>query len=145
MPIYMNYAGINEDGQSASHTDWIEISSFQWGIGRQISSSTGGSADRESSAPSVSEIVVTKKTDEASASLYNECLVGTPLSVSIILTNTPKPDGPHHKIDLENAVITHIQPHPTRSGKGEKLTITFSEYAFNGLKNIPVPYTIFHP
>jgi hypothetical protein len=38
----------------------IDLNSFSWGIGRGISSPTGGSADRESSAPSVSEIVVTK-------------------------------------------------------------------------------------
>ena len=145
MPIFMNYSGITGDVQNTSHEQWIEIASFQWGVGRGISSPTGGSADREGSTPSVGEIVVTKETDTSSASLFQHCLDGERLRVSIILTNAPTPGGLHQKIDLENAVVTHIQPHPTRSGKGEKLTITFSQYAVNGLKNIPLPYPVFHP
>ena len=59
-------------GESVARPGWIEISSFQWGVGRGVSSPTGGSAGRESSAPSVSEIVVTKVTDKASP-LLSQC------------------------------------------------------------------------
>jgi type VI secretion system secreted protein Hcp len=139
----MNYSGITGVIQNqASHTDWIEIDSFQWGIGRQISSPTGGSSDREGSVPSVTEIVITKKTDSASPNLYIEWLVGKKLGVTVIFTNTSKPGGLHHKLGLKDAVITGIRPHRGRSGSGEQLTITFSGHDFNGLKNIPVPYTL---
>jgi type VI secretion system secreted protein Hcp len=59
-------------GESHDKPGTIEISSFQWGASRGISSPTGGSADRESSAPSVSEIVVTKNQDSASP-LFSKC------------------------------------------------------------------------
>src|SRR5262249_52981798 len=78
MPIYMEYDGgsIAGDATAEGHEKWIELNSLQWGVGRGISSPTGGSADRESSAPSVSEIVVTKPTDIASVKLLNEALQG---------------------------------------------------------------------
>ena len=72
MPIYVKYDVINGDVTEAGHVQWIEVNSFQWGVGRDISSPTGGAADRESSAPSVSEIVVTKPTDIATVKLLGE-------------------------------------------------------------------------
>jgi type VI secretion system secreted protein Hcp len=145
MPIYMQYSGISGDAQSvASHEQWIEISSFQWGVGRGISSPTGGSSDREGSSPSVSEIVVTKPTDVASPSLLQHCLQGTELQIPIIFKNSGS-SNPRYTLTLNHAVITDITPdhtHP-RGGKGhEKLTLTFSDYHFNGLRNIPVPHNI---
>ena len=76
MPIYMKYAALKGDVTASGHETWIELNSFQWGVGRGISSPTGASADRESSAPSVSEITVTKANDVASAPLLNEALQG---------------------------------------------------------------------
>ena len=142
MPIYMQYSGITGDAQSVGHAQWIEVDSFQFGVGRGISSPTGGSSDREASAPSVSEIVVTKPTDVASPSLFQHCLGSRRLRVSIIFTNATTPSGPRHKLDLKDALIADIQPHPRRSGMGEKLTISFSDYVFNGAKNVPIPPTL---
>jgi type VI secretion system secreted protein Hcp len=90
MPIYVKYASIDGDVTAAGHEKWIEVNSFQWGVGRGISSPTGGSADRESSAPSVSEIVVTKPTDMASTNLLNEALQGEGVDVTIDFCKTDK-------------------------------------------------------
>jgi type VI secretion system secreted protein Hcp len=72
MNAYLYIDGVKGDATDAGHQGWIEVSSFQWGVGRGIGSPMGGSADRESSAPSVSEIVVTKNTDKASP-LLSKC------------------------------------------------------------------------
>lgn len=61
---YLQIDGIK--GESPTHPGWIEVSSFQWGAGRGAGLPTGGAAGREASAPSVSEVVVTKTTDSAS-------------------------------------------------------------------------------
>src|SRR5437588_1520292 len=90
MPIYVQYAKIKGDVTAGGHEGWIEVNSFQWGVGRGISSPTGGSADRESSAPSVSEIVVTKPTDIASTDLLNESLQGEGQDVTIDFCKTDK-------------------------------------------------------
>ena len=90
MPIYVQYAALKGDVTAAGHEGWIEVNSFQWGVGRGISSPTGGSGDRESSAPSVSEIVVTKPTDIATVNLLNEALQGEGVDVSIDFCKTDK-------------------------------------------------------
>jgi type VI secretion system secreted protein Hcp len=68
MAIYMQFDGCPGDVTETKHTSWIELLSCQWGVGRGISSTVGSSAERESTAPSVSEIVVTKENDIASGS-----------------------------------------------------------------------------
>src|SRR5271166_2136020 len=90
MPIYVKYDVIAGDVTAAGHEKWIEVNSFQWGVGRGISSPTGGSADRESSAPSVSEIVVTKPTDIATIKLLDEALEGEGKDVTIDFCKTDK-------------------------------------------------------
>jgi type VI secretion system secreted protein Hcp len=90
MPIYMQYGSLKGDVTAEGHVGWIEVNSFQWGVGRGISSPTGGSSDREASAPSVSEIVVTKPTDIASVDLLKESLEGEGQDVTIDFCKTDK-------------------------------------------------------
>jgi type VI secretion system Hcp family effector len=147
MPVYLNYETIAGNSQEASGVagKWIELSSFQWGVGRAIASLPGGASNTESSAPSVSEIVVTKVTDVSSPGLFRAALGGGKLDVSVIF-GTVGPGGlpgPRHTLKLRTAVITDIKPHyPQPSSRGElrryeKLTLTFSEYYFNGARNVP--------
>jgi type VI secretion system secreted protein Hcp len=90
MPIYVKYAAINGDATESTHSQWIEVNSFQWGVGRGISAPTGGSSDRESSAPSVSEIVCTKPQDIATTLLLDEALEGEGQDVTIDFCKTDK-------------------------------------------------------
>jgi type VI secretion system Hcp family effector len=149
MPIYMKYGDVIGNVKNKSHCGWIEVDSFQWGVGRGISSPTGGSADRESSAPSVSEIVVTKQTDSSSPSLFHACLGAGKVDIPVIFSNAGSGRG-NDTLELTNAVIIDIKPDlPPRSGgrkgkKYEKLTINFEEYHFNGAKNVPIPHTLVH-
>src|SRR5579862_6252258 len=99
MAIYMNYDGITGDVTSAGHEQWIELTSFQWGVGRGISNSAGSGADRESSTPSVSEIVVTKVTDSASTNVFRGSVGLAPIGegklvkIHITKTNTDNPES----------------------------------------------------
>jgi type VI secretion system secreted protein Hcp len=90
MPIYVQYAAIKGDVTESTHAGWIEVNSFQWGVGRGISSPTGGSSDREASAPSVSEIVVTKPMDLATTNVLDEALEGEGKDVTIDFCKTDK-------------------------------------------------------
>ena len=90
MPIYVKYAALNGDVTESTHSQWIEVNSFQWGVGRGIASPAGGSSDRESSAPSVSEIVVTKPTDVATVKLLDAALQGEGEDVTIDFCKTDK-------------------------------------------------------
>ena len=74
MAIYMNYNSIPGDVTETNHTTWIELDSFQWGVARGISSPVGSSAERESTAPAVSEVIVTKENDISSGKLMTQAL-----------------------------------------------------------------------
>lgn len=93
MPIYIKYGDIKGDVTAEGHagTDgWVEVNSFQFGVGRGISSPTGGSKDREASAPSISEIVVTKPMDNSSYRWLEEALYGEGVDVTLDFCKTDK-------------------------------------------------------
>ena len=90
MPIYMKYTSVDGDVTAEGHEKWIEVNSLQFGVGRGITAPVGGSSDREASAPTVSEIVVTKPTDIATVKLLNEALEGEGQDVTIDFCKTDK-------------------------------------------------------
>lgn len=90
MPIYMKFGSIDGDVTTEGYKNWIELNSFQFGVGRSVTSGAGG-ASRESSAPNISEIVVTKQFDKASAKLYQDSVAGTfDTKVEIKMNTTTK-------------------------------------------------------
>ena len=76
MAIYMKFGAIEGGVTTKGFEKWIEVTSFQYGVGRGVGSPAGG-GKRESSNPSVSEISVTKPQDVSSAALYQDALSGT--------------------------------------------------------------------
>ena len=79
MAIYMNFNNKKIKGNvtAAGYEDWIEVDSFQFGVGRGISMDVGNMANREATRPSISEITLTKMLDNASGGLFKESLTGT--------------------------------------------------------------------
>ena len=91
MAIYMNWDGVPGDVTTQGFEKWIELTSFQWGVGRGIGSAMSGQASRESSIPSVSEIVVTKRMDGSSPGLWTDSVAGQlNTTVKIAFTTTSK-------------------------------------------------------
>jgi len=91
MAIYMKYGSIKGPVTTDGFKDWIELSSFQWGVGRAVGTAARGSTSRESSEPSLSEIVVTKHSDVASAKLFLDAVAGQlNTKVEIKFTTTAK-------------------------------------------------------
>lgn len=86
----MEFKGIEGDVTTQGYEKWIELNSFQYGVGRAVSSGSGGNT-RESSAPNISEIVVTKHFDKSSAKLYQDSVAGTfDTKVEIKMNTTTK-------------------------------------------------------
>ena len=91
MAIYMKYGTIKGAVTTDGFKDWIEVNSFQWGVGRGIGSAARGAQNREGSEPSLSEITVTKVTDVSSNNLFLDAVAGVMKSeVSIKFTTTTK-------------------------------------------------------
>ena len=78
MAIYMNYNDKKIKGNvtAKGYEDWIDISSFQFGVGRGISMEVGQMANREATRPSLSEISLSKLMDGSSGGLFKESVSG---------------------------------------------------------------------
>lgn len=128
MPIYMKYndGAIEGDVTAEGHEKWIELNSFQWGVGRGISSPTGASADRESSAPSLSEITVSKAQDKASGNLLTEAYVGEGVKVQIDFCKTDQGKlETYLTYELEDAMISGYSISSGGDRPSESLSLNF--------------------
>jgi type VI secretion system secreted protein Hcp len=128
MAIYMSFDGVKGAVTEDSHKEWIEVSSFQWGVGRGIATPTGAAADREASAPSVSEVVVTKPTDVASLKLLNEALAGEGKTVKIDFTTTVKSKTETYMtIELTNAMVSGYSFSSGGDRPNESVSLNFTK------------------
>ena len=131
MPIFMNYDGIPGDVESTGHEKWIEISSFQFGVGRGITSATASAADREATTPSVSEIVVTKVTDSASTGLFRASLFGEGKKVTIDFARTNKDQTDVYlTIELENTLVSGYSASSGGDRPSESVSLNFTKITY---------------
>jgi type VI secretion system secreted protein Hcp len=138
MPIYMNYDTIPGDVTTSGHQGWIEVSSFQWGVGRAITSPSGGSADREGSTPSVSEIVMTKETDSSSPNLFRASVgigpgaEGKTVKIDFCKTDAASPE-PYLQYELENTLVSGWSISSGGDRPSESLTLNFTKVTMNNI------------
>jgi type VI secretion system secreted protein Hcp len=137
MAIYMNFDGCPGDVTETKHTTWIELNACEWNVGRGISSTVGSSAERESTAPSVSEIVVTKQNDIASGKLMTEALSGRGKTVKIDFTRTNKNSQEIYlTIELTNTIISAYSHSSSGDRPMETISLNFTkiQYTTNQMK-----------
>ncbi|MCO1332920.1 type VI secretion system tube protein Hcp [Microbulbifer sp. OS29] len=78
MAIYMNFnnKAIKGNVTAKGYEDWIEVDSFNFGVGRGITMEAGAMSNREASRPSLSEVSFTKRIDAASGGLFKSSVTG---------------------------------------------------------------------
>jgi type VI secretion system secreted protein Hcp len=131
MPIYMNYNNLSVKGDvtEEGHKEWIELSSFQFGVGRGIGSPTGGAHDRESSAPSVSEITVSKQQDSSTGKILTEALQGEGVTVVIDFVKTSQGKlEKYMSFKLENTMISGWSMNSGGDRPSESLSLNFTKF-----------------
>jgi type VI secretion system secreted protein Hcp len=136
-PIFMQYGTIQGDVTATGYEHWIELSSFQWGVGRSISSPTGSIADRESSPPSVSEIKITKALDSSSPLLFKEALSGEGQTVTIAFVK-PGPNGQlvaYLQFTLTNTLVSGFSTSSAGDRPTESVSLNFTKIQY---KFIPI-------
>lgn len=128
-PIYMQYGTIKGDVQAQGYQQWIELSSFQFGVERPATL-VGGV--RELGAPTLSDLTITKAMDSSSSALMQEAFAGTPQTVTIdLVSNT----GTGSLVKYASYVLTNAQVtgYSVSSGgdrPSESITIAFSKIQF---------------
>jgi type VI secretion system secreted protein Hcp len=131
MPIYMNYdnKSVAGDATATGWENWIELNSFQFGAGRGISSPTGGSADRESSAPSISEVTVTKDQDSSTGPLLTAALQGEGVTVIIEFVKTAQGQlVKYMKYTLTNTMISGWSTSSGGDRPSESISLNFTKF-----------------
>ena len=123
----------------ANHEKWIELESFQWGVGRGIGSATSGQASRESSIPSISEIVVTKRMDSASPGLWTDSVAGQLNStVNIVFTTTDQGDTKEFlKYELTNTGLSGYSLSSSGDMPTESLSLNFTKVSWTFTSTAP--------
>ena len=136
MPIYMDYNNnaIKGGVTAGDYKGWIEVNSFQWGVGRGISSRTGNTAEREASAPSVSEIVVTKTLDAASPLLCQEDLnnsKGVDVKIFFVRTGSNNKQEAYLKFTLNNTLISGYSISSGGDRPTESISLNFTKFLYD--------------
>jgi type VI secretion system secreted protein Hcp len=129
-PIYMQYGTIQGDVTVPGHLRWIELSSFQWSVGRSISSA-GAAGDRTASAPSVSEIKITKTLDSSSPFLFKETLNGLPQTAVIdFVKSGGAGQFVYLEITLTNTLVSGFSMSSGGDTPTESLSLNFTKVAY---------------
>ena len=136
MAIYMNWDGVPGDVTTQGFEKWIELTSFQWGVGRGIGSAMSGQASRESSIPSVSEIVVTKRMDGSSPGLWTDSVAGQ-LNTTVKIAFTTTSQGATTQFLNYELTNTGLSGYSVSSGGDmptESLSLNFTKvvWSFTG-------------
>jgi type VI secretion system secreted protein Hcp len=130
MPIYLNYdnKAVKGDVTAKGWEDWIELNSFQFGIGRGIASPTGGSADRESSAPSISEVTVSKDQDTSTGGIVTAALQGEGVTVIIDFVKTSAGElVKYMEFTLTNTMISGWSTSSGGDRPSESISLNFTK------------------
>lgn len=130
MAIFMKYGSLKGEVTAEGYQDWIECRTFELGVGRGISVGVAGASQRESTAPSVSEIRLTKGMSAVDGLLWKEALGGKAAEVHIHLTQTD--DGGKHiayqKYILKDTLISGYSIKGSSSGFPDtNLSLNFGE------------------
>jgi len=130
MAIFVKYGSLEGEGTATGYDKWVEVSSLQWGIGRGISAGVGGGSKREASAPSVSEVTLTKTMDAFSPLLLKEAIGGTAKDVKIEMTQTDNA-GQHvayQKYILYNTLVSGYSVSSGGDRPSESFSLNFSKF-----------------
>ena len=134
-PIFMQIDGIPGDVAVQGFAGDIQLSSFQWGVGRGIGSPIGGSGDREASAPSVSEIVVTKVSDKTSPGLLKDFFDATDIpEIDISFVNLAKNGQSgvvYAKYVLSNVILSGYSVSSGGDRPQESLSLNFTKIQYS--------------
>jgi len=137
MAIYMNFNGFTPKGNvtAEGYTDgWIEVDSFNFGVGRGITMEAGAMANREATRPSVSEITITKRLDSASGGLFKSSVTGDEgceVIIDLVQTGADKVEK-YASYKLEDCIISSYSISASiGSAPTEAISISFARIEAN--------------
>jgi type VI secretion system secreted protein Hcp len=128
--IHLRYTGITTGALNASHTNDIQLQSFQFGVSRPVS---GTGAGRTAGTVSVGEITVTHQTDKYSIPLLRASLTGTPVTSTVYFTNLAGSGGApfdYLEVSLTETLISAFSSSSGGTLPSESFSLNFVAMTF---------------
>lgn len=134
MAIYVEYDGIKGNVTAEGYKDHIAVLSVQLGVGRAISMEAGNLSNRESTRPSVSEVVLTKVADNSVTALFKESVTGNAgktVKIKFVRTGSDKVQE-YLDIELTDVLISGYSLSADSEGDpSEIITLSHSKIMIN--------------
>jgi type VI secretion system secreted protein Hcp len=149
MAIFMQYgSSIKGNVTTEGFANWIELNSLQWGTGRAMTTPTSKATAREASAPSISEVTVTKQLDPSSNGLFTDAVAGE-MNTSCVIAFTTTTAGQTTEFLRYTLTNTGVSGYSVSSGGDrptESLSLNFTKieikYSDMDSKNSGTPNTV---
>jgi type VI secretion system secreted protein Hcp len=127
--VMMKVPGVTGDVTESAHTGWIRLAQFSWRARRALATRVGSVADRESTAPSVSEVEIRKENDSASGMLMQKFWNGGAQDITFDFVRTGDQDSSevYYEVTLSNAIFSYFEQVSTGSRPEESLKINFTK------------------
>jgi type VI secretion system secreted protein Hcp len=124
MALFVRIEGLTGEVTEPGYEGWMLCSTFNLGMGRGVSVSGGGAGRREATAPSVSEVSLTKEIDSVDAQLFKEALRGSTRRADLHFTQTDRA-GRHVAFLKYVLTETIISGYSVNAGSGRPV-VSFS-------------------
>ncbi len=111
---------------------WLNAGSMQFGVGRGVSSPSGGSGKREVSAASISEVTFSRESDLASPELFFQACGGQTLelaTINIVQVENNEPKV-HVAIELTDPIVSGYSISTGGDNPSESVTLNFTKISF---------------
>ena len=114
------------------HENWLNMSSMQFGAGRSIALQAGGGAKRDASSPSLSEVVFTRESDQASPELFFQACGGVSLGTCTVhvLQTIGNETKVFLEVLLEEAMISSYSVSSGGDNPSESMSVNFTKVSF---------------
>ncbi len=134
MAIYLEYEGIKGNVTAESYEDHISVLTVDFGVGRGISMEAGNMSNRESTRPSLSEVVLTKVADNSVTALFKESVTGAAgktVTIKFVRTGADKMEE-YMSYTLENVLVSSYSMQATGEGEPvESIHLSYSKIMIN--------------
>jgi len=135
----MKWDGIDGAVTTTGFEKWIELNSFQWGVGRAIGTAARGAATRDASEPNISEVVVSKRLDKSSTKLFMDAVAGD-LSATVkfkFTTTTKDKVETYLAYELTNCGLSGYSVSGGGEAPQESLSLNFTKVMFTYTERDP--------
>lgn len=101
--IFLKIDGIDGESKEAAHRDWIEVSSWNWGVQQVTTPRDGAGAGKVS----VQDLTITKSLDKASPALMQSCATGRRMKeVTLDLTRQKNDRQTYFTVKLSDVLVS---------------------------------------